>query len=62
MAALGASKITEAAVKPIADFGHSIGELAMKAPQYIPIPLPSKNGEKQSISMAGLGSVSSTIQ
>jgi hypothetical protein len=40
MAALGASKITEAAVKPIADFGSEIGKLAMKAPQYIPIPLP----------------------
>lgn len=38
MAALGASKITEAAVKPIADMGGSIGELMKNAPQYIPIP------------------------
>lgn len=39
MAALGASKITEAAVAPIKGFGDEIGKLAMKTPQYIPIPL-----------------------
>lgn len=38
MAALGASKITEAAVKPIADMGNQVGSLAKSAPQYIPIP------------------------
>lgn len=38
MAALGANKITEAAVKPIADMGGSVGQLMKSAPQYIPIP------------------------
>jgi len=55
MAAFEASKITEAAVKPIADFGSEIGKLAMKAPQYVPIPLPKgSDGKDRSISMAGL--------
>lgn len=39
MAALGADDITGAAVAPIQSFGDEIGKLAMKAPQYIPIPL-----------------------
>jgi malonyl CoA-acyl carrier protein transacylase len=38
MAALSASKITGEAVKPIADMGHSVGELMKNAPQYVPIP------------------------
>ena len=38
MAALGANEITEAAVKPISDMGHSVGELMKSAPQYVPIP------------------------
>ncbi len=50
MAALGSSKITEAAVAPIKWFGDEIGKLAMKAPQYVPIPLP---GGKQ-VSMASM--------
>lgn len=53
MAALGASKITEAAVAPIKWFGDEIGKLAMKAPQYIPIPLPGG----KSTSMAGVGTI-----
>lgn len=40
MAALESSSITASAVAPIAQFGKSIGQLAMKAPQYIPIPIP----------------------
>lgn len=39
MAALGADDITGAAVKPISDFGDQIGKLAVKLPQYIPIPV-----------------------
>lgn len=59
MAALGASKITEAAVAPIHSFGKSIGDLAKSAPQYIPIPLPGKD---KSISMAGMGSIVGPIK
>jgi len=39
MAALGADDVTKAAVEPIQKFGGSVGDLMMKAPQYIPIPL-----------------------
>ncbi|MDD2892274.1 MAG: hypothetical protein PHQ95_04905, partial [Candidatus Gracilibacteria bacterium] len=59
MAALGSSKITEAAVAPIKGFGDEIGKLAMKAPQYVPIPLPG--GKDKSITMAGVGSMGSSI-
>ncbi|OIP55067.1 hypothetical protein AUK10_00115 [Candidatus Gracilibacteria bacterium CG2_30_37_12] len=57
MTALGASKITEAAVAPIKGFGDEIGKLAMKAPQYIPIPLPGG----KSTSMAGMSTVGTSI-
>ncbi len=40
MAALGASKITEAAVAPIQSMGTKVGELAKSAPQYMPLPIP----------------------
>ena len=60
MAALGASKITESAVAPIKWFGDEIGKLAMKAPQYVPIPLPG--GKDKSISMAGMGSIVGPIK
>lgn len=46
MAALGASKITEAAVKPIYDMGNSVGELMKHAPSYIPIPLSGGHSMK----------------
>ncbi|MDD5197356.1 MAG: hypothetical protein PHN60_00685 [Candidatus Gracilibacteria bacterium] len=61
MAALGASKITEAAVQPIKGFGDEIGKLAMKAPQYVPIPLPSKDGKDRSLTMAGVGAMGGSI-
>lgn len=63
MAALGASKITEAAVAPIKWFGDEIGKLAMKAPQYIPIPLPGKDkdGHQNKINMAGLQNMGQQI-
>ena len=62
MAALGSSKITEAAVAPIKWFGDEIGKLAMKAPQYIPIPLwKDKQWNNRSISMAGMSSIPNTI-
>lgn len=38
MAALSADHITEHAIKPIADMGNSVGELAKHSPSYIPIP------------------------
>ena len=37
MAALASNKITEQVVKPIAEFGSKVWQLAMKAPQYTPI-------------------------
>lgn len=37
MAALASNKITEQVVKPIAEFGTKVWQLAMKAPQYTPI-------------------------
>lgn len=57
MAALGADDITKAAVAPIKSFGDEVGKLALKSPQYIPIPLPG--GHK--VSMAGMQSVPNTI-
>ena len=47
MAALGTSKTTGAIVKPIADFGKSVGDLAAKAPTYAPI-IPTGSGGMQS--------------
>ena len=41
MAALRSSKITEAIVKPIAQFGESVWNLAVQLPQYAPI-LPGR--------------------
>lgn len=57
MAALNADEVTKSAVAPIKSFGDKVGELALKSPQYIPIPLPG--GSK--VSMAGLQSIPSTI-
>ncbi|QFR39388.1 hypothetical protein A9Q91_04110 [Candidatus Gracilibacteria bacterium 28_42_T64] len=37
MAALKGSKITEAVVQPIADFGKQVGSLVAKSPQYAPV-------------------------
>ncbi|MDP2104009.1 MAG: hypothetical protein Q8K26_03750, partial [Candidatus Gracilibacteria bacterium] len=58
MAALSADEITGHAVEPIANFGKSVGELAVKAPQYIPLKLP---GMDKGISMHGLGQAGGTI-
>jgi hypothetical protein len=33
----------------------------MKAPQYIPIPLPSKDGKERSLTMAGVGAMGGSI-
>lgn len=55
MAALGASKITESAVKPIADMGNSVGELMKHAPQYIPIP--GTNGQSMKSVTQGVSNV-----
>ncbi|MCH2188419.1 hypothetical protein MK079_01155 [Candidatus Gracilibacteria bacterium] len=37
MAALKQSKTTEMISQPVADFGKSVGELAAKSPQYLPV-------------------------
>ena len=58
MAALKASPITEAAVRPISEFGNRLGSFVAKAPQYVPIPLPG--GQKAS--MASLPHVMTPIQ
>ncbi|MDD5212986.1 MAG: hypothetical protein PHG82_00955 [Candidatus Gracilibacteria bacterium] len=52
MAALSSSSITESVVKPIADFGTSIGKTVSKLPQYAPI-FP---GGQSAASMSTVGS------
>jgi len=51
ISALGASKTTEAIVKPIADFWKSVWELAAKAPTYAPI-IPTWNGMMSTTALA----------
>lgn len=51
MAALRSSSITQKAVEPIYNFGKTMGEVAMKSPQYLPI-LPG------GLSAAGLPKIS----
>gem|GEM_PF-7102198 len=53
MAALNADEVTKSAVAPIKSFGDEVGKLALKSPQYIPIPLPGG----KSTSMAGLSTI-----
>lgn len=43
MAALKSNKITEEAVKPVAEFGESIGKLMKSIPKMIPI-IPTPHG------------------
>lgn len=57
MVALKSSEITAEAVKPIAEFGGSMGKLALDMPKYMPIPL----GGGHKTSMAGLQSMGSNI-
>lgn len=57
MVALKSSEITAEAVKPIAEFGGSMGKLALDMPKYMPIPL----GGGHKTSMAGLQSIGSNI-
>ena len=38
MAALGASKVTKAAIEPFENAGKSIGKLGSSLPKYVPIP------------------------
>lgn len=62
MVALKSSEITAEAVKPIADFGSSMGKLAMDMPKYMPIPLgKDKDGKDRKISMHGLGNIGQGI-
>lgn len=58
MAALNADEVTKSAVAPIKSFGDEVGKLALKSPQYIPIPLPGG----KSASMASLQSIWSMPQ
>ncbi|EKD29290.1 MAG: hypothetical protein ACD_78C00454G0004 [uncultured bacterium (gcode 4)] len=59
MAALSADEITGHAVEPIANFGKSVGELAVKAPQYIPLKLP---GMDKGVSIHGMQTIGSNIK
>ena len=53
MVALKSNEITAEAVKPISDFGSSMGKLAMDMPKYVPIPLgKDKDGKERKLSMA----------
>ncbi len=55
MVALSSSEITKEAVAPIAQFGSSMGKLAMDMPKYMPIPLgKDKEGNKRNLSLHGL--------
>ncbi|MCP4524008.1 MAG: hypothetical protein GY828_07370 [Candidatus Gracilibacteria bacterium] len=58
MAALSQSKITEAVVKPIADFGKQVGGLVAKGPQYLPV----FGGQSMSSLKTAGGAVSSSLQ
>lgn len=40
MSALNHSKLTESVIKPFSEFGHHVGQAAMKLPTQIPIPIP----------------------
>lgn len=63
MVALKSSEITAEAVKPIADFGSSMGKLAMDMPKYMPIPLgKDKDGNKRNLSLHGLSSMGGSIK
>lgn len=43
MAALNTSKTTGAVIKPIYEFGNTMGQLIAKSPTYAPIiPVPKK--------------------
>ncbi|MDD2486818.1 MAG: hypothetical protein PHS92_00400 [Candidatus Gracilibacteria bacterium] len=59
MAALKANEITGKAIAPIAEFGNSIGKLAMDAPKYIPLKVP---GTGKGMSMEGLKSFGGNIE
>ncbi len=59
MAALKSSEITKTAVQPIADFGASMWKLALKMPQYMPIPIP---WTWKSMPLAWLQQLQSVIQ
>lgn len=53
MVALKSNEITAEAVKPISDFGSSMGKLAMDMPKYVPIPLgKGEDGKERKLSMA----------
>lgn len=57
MAALKSNKITEDAVKPVAEFGESIGKLMKSLPKLIPI-IPTPHG---AMGLQGLGNVGSSF-
>ncbi len=50
------STITETIIKPLVEFGNSVGELAKAAPTYMPIPGTSMGG-KDNLSFKSLGNV-----
>lgn len=61
MAALKTSETTGSIIKPISDFGNSVGSLVKNAPMYAPI-IPTGTGQMQSaysLSSAGQSLTSS---
>jgi len=59
MAALNSSKITQKAIRPIAEFGEKIGSTVADLPKNIPLTIP---GTDKKMSMTGLNQVGTYVQ